>query len=1101
MVPEFTEKDIVTSCGKTYTDRGRNYQRAGRVLMAQLAEDGATLEGVVQGSAARPYRVTVMIETTARGTLFEGSCSCPMRFDCKHVAAVLFEYLHQERPSRRATLTRQVKAVPPDELQLWWQQLNEKLAGTDPGPAQTGSSQQLVYVLQVHQSQPGNAGSEALLVPFKSRPLKRGGWGKFTPTSWYQLAGSGYGQRYSPSWLTPLDTEIVDLLQGGNSLNFMPRIEGDLGVLLLKRLLTSGRFFLEGNTGIPLTLGPPCPARFAWKQKQDRQLLQVTLAGVDGRWLPLPTDPPWYLDLTGNRCGPIEQPLEPVLFHALCRLPPVPEPRLPELARLLAPLAACDALPLPVELDIERWQGPPVPVLRLLGQTAPGGERVHVARLLFDYGPCRLPPWRPGDDFQPLIHQDDRDWLVQRDSAVEQARMQRLQETGLTPAPQAGAGEPGEFDLLFTGRTVAVSASRWRRFLQEEVPRLEAEGWRIETAKESFRLRFEQAEELTARVHDGETGWFEVGLDLTWQGRTVPLLPLLLQALEEGTDPAGGLLVDQGDGQWLEVPAALLTPVMDTLFELHNGSALGQGGEVRLHRSLSPWLEELDRRLATAGTRLAWQGGQALRKLGGRLRNFQGIRPVAAPAGLGTELRPYQLQGLAWLQFLGEFGFGGILADDMGLGKTIQALAHLLLEREAGRLNAPVLVVAPTSVLGNWQREAQRFAPELRVLVLHGPQRSDWFPRIGEFDLVVTSYALLARDGEVLTRIEWHTAILDEAQAIKNARTQAAKVAAALPARQRLCLTGTPLENHLGELWSLFHFLMPGFLGQEKAFNRGFRTPVEKHGDELRRQELVRRLAPFVLRRTKEMVASELPAKTEMVENVELEGAQRRLYESIRVSMAAKVGALLSEKGLARSHIEMLDALLKLRQVCCDPRLVKLESARGIDASAKLGRLLEMLEELLEEGRRILLFSQFSSMLSLIEPELSRRGIDYLKLTGRTRKRQELIDRFQAGTVPLFLISLKAGGVGLNLTAADTVIHYDPWWNPAVERQATDRAHRIGQEKPVFVYKLVASGTVEEKILQMQARKQTLADGIYSKEEGEALAALSAKEILSLFAP
>ncbi len=1101
MILAYSEKDIIRTCGRTYTERGRHYQRTGQVLMAELAEDGATLVGVVKGSAARPYRQTVLVEGVPRGVQIEGSCSCPMRFDCKHVAAVLFEYLQRQQPSRRGAMARQVASAPPDELQIWWQRLNEKLAGPQTVRGNPGSTQQLVYILQVRKLRAGNEGSEVLIAPFKSRPLKRGGWGKLTPASWHQLAGAGLSYYHSPNWLSPLDGKIIELLPGHTSWDFVPRIEGDIGVLLLKRLLGTDRCFLEGNLEAPVALGPACPAHFTWKRQKDRQLLEVALAGVEGEWLPLPTEPPWYLDLTGNRCGPIEQPVQPLLFHALCRLPPVPEARLPELARLLAPLAVAGALALPVELEIERWQGAPIPVLRLLGQTGSNGGVVHLARVCFDYGPCRLRPWRPGDDFQPLLHQDGRDWLVARDAATEGGHLKRLEELGLVPASQVGTGDIGEYELLFPGRTSAASAGRWRHFLQAEVPKLVADDWRVETEAESFRLSFEQAEELTARVADGETGWFEIGLDLVWQGRSIPLLPLLLQALEEGTDPAGGLFIDQGEGRWLEVPATLLTPVLETLFELYSGLTLGRGGEVRLHRSLSPWLEELDRRLAANGARLAWQGGQVLRELGSRLRSFQGIRPVAAPVGLCAELRPYQLQGVAWLQFLREFGFGGILADDMGLGKTIQALAHVLLEREAGRLTSPVLVVAPTSVLGNWQREAQRFAPDLRTLVLHGPQRGDWFERIGEFDLVITSYALLARDGEVLIQTRWHTVILDEAQAIKNARTQAAKTAAAIPAEQRLCLTGTPLENHLGELWSLFHFLMPGFLGQEKGFNNQFRAPVEKRGDDLRRQELVRRITPFVLRRTKEMVASELPAKSEMVENVELEGTQRRLYESIRVAMAEKVGALLSQKGLARSHIEMLDALLKLRQVCCDPRLVKLESAKGVDASAKLSRLLEMLAELLDEGRRILLFSQFSSMLALIEPELEKRRIDYLKLTGQTRKRQELIDRFQSGAVPLFLISLKAGGVGLNLTAADTVIHYDPWWNPAVERQATDRAHRIGQEKPVFVYKLVASGTVEEKILHMQERKQALADGIYGKQEGEALAVLSAAEILSLFAP
>lgn len=435
----------------------------------------------------------------------------------------------------------------------------------------------------------------------------------------------------------------------------------------------------------------------------------------------------------------------------------------------------------------------------------------------------------------------------------------------------------------------------------------------------------------------------------------------------------------------------------------------------------------------------------------------------------------------------------------MGLGKTVQTLAHILREKQAGRLDRPALVVAPTSLLFNWRREAQQFAPRLSVLTLHGPERKALFDRIPGHDLVLTTYALLSRDQDVLTAHAWHLLILDEAQHIKNPRAKAGQVARRIEADHRLCLTGTPLENHLGELWSLFDFLMPGLLGDERGFRRLFRTPIEKQGLESRRDLLARRTAPFLLRRTKEQVAVELPPKTEIVRSVDLAGPQRDLYEGIRVAMYDKVRRAIDRKGAKRAHIEILDALLKLRQVCCDPRLLKLDAARRVKGSAKLELLTGLLPELVEEGRRILLFSQFTTMLGLIETEVSRLGIDYVKLTGRTRDRGTPVERFQAGEVPLFLISLKAGGTGLNLTAADTVIHYDPWWNPAVERQATDRAHRIGQDKPLFVYKLIAAGTVEEAIQRMQAEKQALADGLLGESAGAGLP--PAEEIAALFAP
>jgi SNF2 family DNA or RNA helicase len=325
------------------------------------------------------------------------------------------------------------------------------------------------------------------------------------------------------------------------------------------------------------------------------------------------------------------------------------------------------------------------------------------------------------------------------------------------------------------------------------------------------------------------------------------------------------------------------------------------------------------------------------------------------------------------------------------------------------------------------------------------------FPEIMRNDVILTTYPLLWRDAEELMQHSYHLLILDEAQTVKNAQSQSAEAVRKIDARHRLCLTGTPLENHLGELWSQFDFLLPGFLGTSKQFTRHWRTPIEKQGDLRRRTLLARRIRPFILRRKKEDVARELPPKTIIIRSVELEGAQRDLYETVRAAMDAKVRDEIASRGFARSQIVILDALLKLRQVCCDPRLVKATAARKVTERAKLDLLMAMLPELVDEGRRVLVFSQFTSMLALIEHELDKADIRYVTLTGDTVDREVPIRRFQDCEVPIFLISLKAGGVGLNLTAADTVIHYDPWWNPAVENQATDRAHRLGQDKPVFV--------------------------------------------------
>jgi SNF2 family DNA or RNA helicase len=378
----------------------------------------------------------------------------------------------------------------------------------------------------------------------------------------------------------------------------------------------------------------------------------------------------------------------------------------------------------------------------------------------------------------------------------------------------------------------------------------------------------------------------------------------------------------------------------------------------------------------------------------------------------------------------------------------------------------------------------KKFAPHLSVMVLHGMERHEKRERLDEANVAITTYTVLTRDIEEMKAIPWHIVVLDEAQAIKSPDARATRAVCQLDTQHRVCLSGTPIENNLEELWSQFAFLMPGLLGDRRGFTKRFRTPIEKNNDATCRAQLIQRIQPFILRRTKAEVATELPPKHTILRRITLAPDQRELYETIRGTLYETVREQVAERTLAQSRIIVLDALLKLRQACCDPRLVKLRSAAGIETSAKLEDLLEMLGELIPEGRRILLFSQFTSMLDLIKPRLREAGIPFVELRGDTRDRAEPVRSFEAGEVPLFLISLKAGGRGLNLTSADTVIHYDPWWNPAVENQASDRAHRIGQTKSVFVYKLIAVDTVEERILELQQRKAELASIAFNETSG-----------------
>ena len=480
---------------------------------------------------------------------------------------------------------------------------------------------------------------------------------------------------------------------------------------------------------------------------------------------------------------------------------------------------------------------------------------------------------------------------------------------------------------------------------------------------------------------------------------------------------------------------------------------------------------------------------------------------------LDSVLRPYQKKGTAWLYFLRQHGFCGILADEMGLGKTVQVLALLLaLKRqrisrmssnnnmpESAEAGRPSLVVCPTSLVYNWVAEAAKFTPELGVLEMHGSERHQHFPSIDQYDVVVTSYALIRRDAEHYQNLEFDTLILDEAQHIKNRQTQNAQAVKSIRAAYKIVLTGTPIENSVLDIWSIFDFLMPGYLGIAKDFRERYEVPIVREKSEEAQARLARRLRPFILRRLKRDVAQDLPPKIDQVMYCELTSEQAEVYQQVLESSRQEVLNAVDAQGLAKSRMVILTALLRLRQVCCDLRLLNLENVNPDNASAKLDLFAELLEETMDGGHRTLVFSQFTSMLALIQERLKHDNISFCYLDGSTRDRAEVVNRFQEdSSIPVFLISLKAGGLGLNLTAADTVIHYDPWWNPAVEDQATDRAHRIGQKQVVTSYKLITRGTVEEKILQLQNRKREMIQGALGAE-GELSDILSWEELQDLF--
>jgi SNF2 family DNA or RNA helicase len=458
-----------------------------------------------------------------------------------------------------------------------------------------------------------------------------------------------------------------------------------------------------------------------------------------------------------------------------------------------------------------------------------------------------------------------------------------------------------------------------------------------------------------------------------------------------------------------------------------------------------------------------------------KFKTFAGVTPPEPPAAFTGTLRPYQREALGWFDFLASFGFGGVLADDMGLGKTIQALAWMALGQERG-VTGPNLVVAPTSLLFNWRDEAARFAPGVRVLTYAGSGRGGLETHFQDHDLILTTYGLLRRDVEILRETPWRCVILDESQAIKNPDSQTAKAARLLPAEHRLCLTGTPLENRVDELWSQMQFLNPGLLGSRQSFEHRFAKPLAQ-GDTEAKDMLQRFLKPFLLRRTKDAVAKDLPDKQESVIHCEMTEAQAKIYERLHVHYRAEILAAVETKGLQHSQIKVLEGLLRLRQAACHPALVGEEGA----GSGKLEELATLVADVVAEGHKALIFSQFTRFLSHIRAKLREIGVDHEYLDGRTplKTREKRVASFQSPDgPPVFCISLKAGGVGLNLTAADYVFIMDPWWNPAVEAQAVNRAHRIGQDKKVFAYRLISQDSIDEKVLALQQEKKDLADAL-----------------------
>jgi superfamily II DNA or RNA helicase len=1054
--------------------KGRAYFINGAVT--RLTGDPWSVDAVVNGT--RPYNVSIrrraQSERIEEGQHdeFTASCECPYFTDrlliCKHIWAVL---LATERQpflggdgvlAARPTITAVTGSVDEDpEFQIpraprerpsrgrqpWEKYLGEFARTLSESPHDQPPSRfadaQLAYVIDRAASLDGHG----LALDLTSRQRRKNGeWGrpKLVTVSPFEAA----------QLPDPVDREIVPLLLGATDMwrgNFTTaadaasfRLVGPIVDRTLPLIAQSGRAFLRLRTAkadqlVPLMWddGPAWTFRLEIVHTSNEAAFSID--GVLQR---------------GDERLAVRQPLmvlDGYLVHngSLARLDArgafawlsqirrsgpavIPPDASGQLVDVLA-RSGVDPHDLPEELQFEIASASPRACLNIRANARRTPETILEAVASFDYGGVQVEPGSTS-----AVFDRDRRRLIRRNLPFENAALARLAQLGFSR----------QWDFASSRPVLLIAIERF----SQAIKTLVAENWRVEAEGRTFR----SAQSMQSEVRSG-VDWFELHSAVDFgEGRTLPL-PRLLAALRQGhatvplDDGTVGMVPEEWLRRWIGI------------------ADMGEvsGDHIRFTVSQAALLD------AALAAQPSIRVDEVFARTREQLNAFEGIAPLDAAPSFRGQLRDYQREALGWLAFLRQFRLGGCLAHDMGLGKTVMVLAWLDRLRAQRQTRGPSLVVAPKSVVFNWKEEAKRFAPQLRVLDFSGTSR--WADRLGGHDLVLTTYGTLRRDALRLKDVEFEYVILDEAQTIKNAATAGAKAARLLHARHHLALSGTPIENHLGELWSLFEFLNPGLLGTSSAFARHGIAAARRDPEAL--DVLARGLRPFILRRTKAQVAPELPQRSELTLHCELHGIQRTLYNELRDHYRAVLLGRIDREGVQRSRMHILEALLRLRQAACHPGLI--DRKRANEPSAKFETLLPLLAEVREEGHKALVFSQFTSLLALLRARLDEAGVPYEYLDGKTRDRDARVHRFQDDPqCGLFLISLKAGGLGLNLTAAEYVFLLDPWWNPAVEAQAIDRAHRIGQTRQVFAYRLIAAGTVEDKIAQLQQSKRELADAI-----------------------
>ncbi len=1056
--------------------RGLDYEK--RKVVEGVGVTKAAAQGKVKGSDPEPYEVTIRLG----GEGITSHCTCPAfkktGQHCKHVAALLITVRNQARAKlprreapppapapaaqtapaesksarrrdRRRRAQSQQLVVPPGLQPPPTPDASARSTGIGAWLTPEGALRVLDLEFRVHVRQGGLTvtvlDTDARLPLLPSAAL---GWQALAPTADREalrvLSRFESGNPRHPA---------VDI-RGEDAAELLPHLR-DRRVLLEPALMQL-RFAdepLKPRFDLEMVGSDTIVAKVTFEKPGNGRRFLLTSGGwFEGA-------PGWHIDTTEGIARAIDRRVAPAALRRFLRSSTIAEPAsqlvsiittgLPRVAgEIGAELPELSQVADVVDLEPEFS-------FRAIGSLT----ELH-ATLSVSYGDTefaiRADGISPPIIIRPPQEGQKRATCIRCDIVAQQAAVQKLLDLGLIPDESGEAFiSQGENAIKFWSHSVGKLPKNWAIYVPEDL---------VGTKVRSQPLL------MNARVSSG-VDWLSVKVSYESAGVGVER-DEIVRCLREGKK-----YVKLSDNTYAPLDAARVQTMIDREVELI--AATNRGGKLPLSQAgrIQELLEHADKATTTAG----------VKQLFARLSSIDEIKAAKKPRGLKATLRPYQEQGLSWLRFIHEIGSGGVLADDMGLGKTVQTIALLLsLKQEKKSVPLRSLIVAPTSVVTNWEREIERFGPSLTVALWHGSARREYETELENVNVIITSYALLRRDIELLKKLRLDYAILDEAQNIKNPISATAQAAKELRAERRLALTGTPIENRLSEIWSIFEFVSPGLLGPLQKFEERFARPIDQ-GDAKQATRLRATIHPFILRRTKIEVVKDLPPKHEVDKIVDLTPEQKAIYTQVLREVRAQVMGEVERVGLAKSQIHILAGLTKLRQAACDPRLLGLPREYSHEDSGKLSALRELVDEVESGGHKVLIFSQFVSMLKLIRGALDEDNVPYEYLDGSTTDRQDRIEHFQQDpAVPVFLISLKAGGSGLNLTAADTVIHFDPWWNPAVEEQATDRAHRIGQNRVVTVYRLVAAGTIEEKILQLKQKKKDLVASVLSEDAGGA---------------